>query len=251
VRAKGAITSDGAARPQVAAASRLATPAAAPLCAAGPASGVRDRRVAASLFISFAGRDLKAATTLCQALEARGFSCWIASRDVPPGENFQVAIVRAIRAAEVMVLVFTHHSNASEEVAKELALASQTRLRVVPLRLEDVLPNEAFAYEFATRQWIDFTHGWDTGLELLCQRLAATLAEPVAAAAPAPTPPVRAARRRSPAPLIVALLLLAALAAGGYYWLAAPRPTHPAAAPTVSTPPAPAKPPAETNDVPF
>jgi hypothetical protein len=212
--------------------------------------------MAASVFISFAGRDLKVATTLCQALEARGFSCWIASRDVPPGENFQIAIVRAIRAAQMMVLVFTHHSNSSEEVAKELALASQTRLRVAPLRMEEVLPNEAFAYEFATRQWIDFTHGWDTGLELLCQRLAATLAEPAATVAAAPisaAPPQarsgRAARRRSPAGLIVALLLLAALAAGGYYLVASR--LHHAQAAAPAAPPAAKPAPGETNDVPF
>jgi len=213
--------------------------------------------MAASLFISFAGRDLKAATTLCQALEARGFSCWMASRDVPPGENFQIAIVRAIRAAQVMVLVFTHHSNHSEEVAKELALASQTRLRVVPLRMEEVLPNEAFAYEFATRQWIDFTHGWDTGLALLCQRLAATLAEPagpvadapVAAASPDQPRSGRAARRRSPVGLIVGLLLLAALAAGGYY-LVAPHLKH-AQSPAPAASPAAKPAPGETNDVPF
>jgi hypothetical protein len=227
----------------------LATLSAPPLC----------EPMAASLFISFAGRDLKAANTLCQALEARGFSCWMASRDVPPGENFQIAIVRAIRAAKAMVLVFTHHSNHSEEVAKELALASQTRLRVVPLRMEEVTPNEAFAYEFATRQWIDFTHGWDTGLDLLCQRLAATLAEPAtAAAAPvqptaAPQPPAKR-RRGSPVGLLAVLLLFAVLAVGGYYLLA-PRLRHAGAA---ASPPAAASaataakpPPGETNDVPF
>jgi hypothetical protein len=213
--------------------------------------------MAASLFISYASGDLKTATTLCQALEARGFSCWMASRDVPPGENFQIAIVRAIRAAQMMVLLFTHHSNGSEEVAKELALASQTRLRVAPLRMEAAPPSEAFAYEFATRQWIDFTHGWDAGLELLCQRLATTLAEPAALAEAPFAAPVtasgRGARRSPPAGLIAApllLLLLAALAAGGYY-LMAPRPTRPTAAPAALHPAAPAKPPGETNDVPF
>jgi hypothetical protein len=213
--------------------------------------------MAASIFISYAGRDLKTATTICHALEAQGFGCWMASRDVQPGENFQIAIVRAIRAAQVMVLVFTQHSNHSEEVAKELALASQTRLRVVPLRMGDVLPNEAFAYEFATRQWIDFAAGWEPAMAQLRQRLAATLAAPEPAVTPveavpiaAPAPSGRAARRRSPLGLIVALLLIAAVLAGGAYVLLAPRPKPAAAAPSAS-PPSPAKPPAETNDVPY
>src|SRR5947208_15777986 len=127
--------------------------------------------MSASIFISFASQDHRVATTLCQALETRGFKCWISSRDIQPGENFQVAIVRAIRQAKIMLLVFTANSNNSEEMNKELALASQSKLIVVPLRIEDVAPNDAFAYEFATRQWIDFFADWELAIKQLSDRI--------------------------------------------------------------------------------
>ncbi len=149
--------------------------------------------MSANIFISFAGQDLKVAFTLCKALESRGFKCWISSRDILPGENFQVAIVRAIRTAKMMLLVFTGNSNNSEEMTKELALASQHKLIVVPLRIEDVAPNDAFAYEFATRQWIDFFADWETAINQLSERIAQAIpveagAAPLAAA-PEPLPP--------------------------------------------------------------
>jgi hypothetical protein len=109
----------------------------------------------APIFISYASKDRGVAGTVCEALENRGFSCWISPRDIGPGENFQVAIVRAIRGAKVMVLIFSANANNSEEIKKELALAGQSRLVVIPVRVEDVTPDEASAYEFATRQWID------------------------------------------------------------------------------------------------
>src|SRR5580692_7000628 len=157
--------------------------------------------MSASVFISYASQDQKVANTLCKALEGRGFSCWIASRNIAPGENFQIAIVRAIRSAKIMLLVFTGNSNNSDEMAKELALASQSKLIVVPLRIEDVRQNDAFAYEFATRQWIDFFSDWETAIEQLAQRIAVALGTEAAAApipaaapeppaAPAPTPDV-------------------------------------------------------------
>jgi hypothetical protein len=127
--------------------------------------------MSANIFISFASQDHRVAMTLCQALESRGFKCWISGRDIQPGENFQVAIVRAIRQAKIMLLVFTSNSNNSEEMNKELALASQSKLIVVPLRIEDVTPNDAFAYEFATRQWIDFFADWEFAIEQLTQRI--------------------------------------------------------------------------------
>jgi hypothetical protein len=142
--------------------------------------------VSAEIFISFASQDHRVAMTLCSALESRGIKCWISSRDILPGENFQVSIVRAIRQAKVMLLVFTANSNNSDEMNKELALASQSKLIVVPLRIEDVTPNEAFAYEFATRQWIDFFADWELAVEQLAQRIQNATKQPAAAFADAP-----------------------------------------------------------------
>ena len=138
--------------------------------------------MSASIFISFAAQDLKVADTLCKALENRGFRCWISSRDILPGENFQVAIVRAIRTARMMLLVFTANSNNSEEITKELALASQAKLIVVPLRIEDVAPNDAFAYEFATRQWINFFSDWEVAINQLSERISLALGPELAEA---------------------------------------------------------------------
>lgn len=131
----------------------------------------------ANIFISFASKDVKMAMTLCTALENRGFSCWISARDIQPGENFQIAIVKAIRRAKIMLLVFTGNSNNSEEVTKELALASQQKMIVIPLRVEDVAPNDAFAYEFATRQWIDAFADWEFAIEQLTRRIGTALLE--------------------------------------------------------------------------
>ena len=206
--------------------------------------------MAASIFISFAGADLKTATEICQALEARGFSCWLAHRDIPAGENFQIAIVRAIRAAQAMVLLYTQHANHSDEVAKELALASQSRLRVAPLRLEAVIPNEALAYEFATRQWIDFTGDREAAMALLCQRLTVMLADETAVEAPMIAPPPLP-RRRKPArwPLVAGALALAIAGAAGV-WAALRNHDAPHASAAAASAPPP-KPPPETNDVPF
>ena len=131
--------------------------------------------MAADIFVSFASKDVRVAMTLCGALENRGFSCWISARDIEPGANFQSAIVRALRQAKIMLLVFTANSNTSEEMTKELALASQNKMIVIPLRVEDVTPNDAFAYEFATRQWIDVFADWEVAIEQLSRRIGQAL----------------------------------------------------------------------------
>jgi len=74
-----------------------------------------------------------------------------------------------------MVLVFTGNANNSNEIKKELALASQNNLMVIPVRIEDVTPNEAFAYEFATRQWIDLFEDWEKSITKLVELIAVAL----------------------------------------------------------------------------
>jgi Leucine-rich repeat (LRR) protein len=144
------------------------------------------------------------AETLCTALESRGMSCWLAIRDVPAGGNFQEAVFKAIEAARVILLIFTTHANNSEEIKKELALASQMKHAVIPLRWEDVNPDAAFRYELSTRQWIDMFENWERALEQLRARLQAVLGlktpSPHAPPFPGPSGGVKPARQQN-APL--------------------------------------------------
>jgi hypothetical protein len=130
--------------------------------------------VASHIFISHSSKDQKVARTICTSLENRGLTCWAYGRNIQPGQNFQEQIVRAIRAAKIMVLVFTANANSSNEIKKELAIASQNNLVVIPVRIEDVIPNEAFAYEFATRQWIDLFDDWESSIARLVELIVTT-----------------------------------------------------------------------------
>jgi hypothetical protein len=201
--------------------------------------------VSAPIFISYSSKDQDIAETICQALEARGHACWIAARDVHPGENFQEAIVQAIRAARVMLLVFTSNANNSDEIKKELVLAGRHHVTVVPVRVEDVIPNDAFSYEFATRQWVDLFKDWEREIESLATKLSHVMqtekpgdgasAETAATARPSPRLP----KRSSSQPLIWGAIAAAAIIAiGGGVFLMRPVPKPPT--PVAAAPPAPA-----------
>ena len=151
-----------------------------------------DRELTRPVFISYATSDRKEALGVCKALERRGRQCWISTRDVAPGENYQEAIVRSLRNSRAMVLVFSDAANNSDEIKKELSLASRYHIPVMALRIEDVEPSDAFAYELSTRQWIDAFESWDKSIDALSERIShmSGAAEP---AAPAPRPAARRA----------------------------------------------------------
>ena len=187
--------------------------------------------MAGPVFISHSSRDVKIARDICDAIERRGMTCWISGRDVGPGDNFGDAIVEAIERAKVMVLVFSTNANNSEEIKKEIALASQHRVTVIPVRVEDITPSAAFRYELATRQWIDMFVDWDQALKRLIDRIASiqALAAPEAIAPPpppiplprtAPTPVTEPAPARNSWLLIaVGVAALVILAGGVFFWM--------------------------------
>jgi hypothetical protein len=177
------------------------------------------------VFVSFATADRKQALSVCKALERRGTNCWISSRDVAPGENYQEAIVRSLRDARAMVLVFSGAANNSNEIKKELSLASRYDIPVMALRIEDIEPSDAFAYELSTRQWIDAFAGWDRSIDSLVQRVAELRgphSPPAAANAPTIRRTIISSRRMTIAAALIVIVL--AITAGSWRWL------HPAPA---------------------
>jgi hypothetical protein len=127
------------------------------------------------VFISGSARDTEASLTICKAIEARGYECWMFSRDVGPGENFEKSIVQAINEAALMVLVFSAHTNDSDQIKREIAIAAQGELAVIPVRIEDVRPNPVLLCEFDTGQWIDVFGNWELGIRQLLAQIAKIL----------------------------------------------------------------------------
>lgn len=114
---------------------------------------------ATHLFVCYSSKDEAVAREIVEFLEAKGLPCWISVRDVPPGRNYQEAIVEALEAARGVIFLFSQQSNSSQEIKKELSIGASINLPVFPVRLSPIIPSGALRYELAIRQWIDlFPH---------------------------------------------------------------------------------------------
>jgi hypothetical protein len=192
----------------------------------GSAIGMDDRRPPL-VFISYATRDRTEALKVCEAIERRGPKCWISMRDVPPGANYQEAIVQSLRTARVVVLVFSDAANTSDEIKKELSLASRYQVPVIALRLKDVEPSDAFAYELATRQWINAFEGWDKSIDTLVDRIGQISGSAPAAPAAAASASRRTAFSSPRAMAIAAAGLVSLVAVAGAWWALRPHQAAP------------------------
>ena len=107
------------------------------------------------VFISHSAQDKAVADAVCAAFEEDAIRCWVAPRDVRPGRSFPGEITRAIQQSKVMVLIFSRHSNNSEQVLREVQLAVDSHLPIVRLRIEDVTLSDDLRYYLSTPHWLD------------------------------------------------------------------------------------------------
>src|ERR1700758_4643572 len=98
------------------------------------------------VFISHSSKDRLTANAVCNRLESAGIRCWIAPRDIIPGEGWSEAIMRGSDASKVMVLVFSENANTSAHVRREVAHACDHEITVIPLRIRDVTPKQGLKY---------------------------------------------------------------------------------------------------------
>ena len=107
------------------------------------------------VFISYSTQDQSAADCVRRILESSGMACWIAPRDIMPSETWAASIVQAIENCRVMVLICSSHSNESRQVARELQLADNQKVPVIPFRLEDAEPSDEMKYFLENTQWLN------------------------------------------------------------------------------------------------
>ena len=107
------------------------------------------------VFISYASHDAALAQKVCSALEAAGFPCWIAPRNVVPGTNYADGIVHAIDESSILVLILSEHAIASAHVGREIERAVSKRHPVIALRIDAAPLTAAFEYFLNQSQWIE------------------------------------------------------------------------------------------------
>jgi len=179
-----------------------------------PRHAGRRSGMAHDVFISYSHVDKAIADATCATLERAGIRCWIAPRDIMPGEEYGAAIVKAIDGCRAVILIFSASANSSHQTRREVERAINNGLPLVPVRIEDVKPTESLAYFMSSVHWLDaLTPPIESHLQKLADSMKALLQV-------APSEPIARAMSPSDAPTIASAPSMAAGAAG----IASPRP---------------------------
>jgi TolB-like protein len=108
-----------------------------------------------TVFISYASQDVAVANAVVDALERDGLKCWIAPRDVVPGEFYAGAIVHAIDATSVIVLILSENAATSQHILREVERAGSKRHPMVALRIDSAKMPADLEYFLNSSHWLD------------------------------------------------------------------------------------------------
>ncbi len=115
--------------------------------------------MSAEVFISYASQDRERILDLVNRLDTAGVSVWIDQMSIEGATMWSQEIVAAIRNCKVLILAISENSADSENVVKEVALASEGRKRILPVYLESAEIPESMAYQLAGIQRVEFFEG--------------------------------------------------------------------------------------------
>ena len=183
-----------------------------------------------TVFISYASADAGIAEQACAALEAAGVPCWIAPRDVRPGDPYAAAIVEAINACRLMVIVLSKNAIDSPHVLREVERASSKKRPLLSIRVDSTALPAELEYFLSSNHWLDASGG---PIERVYASLVAAVRgqlgsarqgdahpQPAAPSIPASPPQARTRLRRPATVVAVAMLgLTLAYFAADRIWL--------------------------------
>lgn len=129
------------------------------------------------VFISYCSENRKIADALVHHLEENDIRCWIDHRDLLPGFSWRDGIIEALEGNPgiAMVLLFSSASNKSRQVIKEISMADEENILVIPVRIENILPEGAIKLELQGRHWLDAFEGKEDRIEKAADRIKQTL----------------------------------------------------------------------------
>ena len=115
--------------------------------------------MSAEVFVSYARTDRERVVELVERMRSAGIGVWVDEGGIHGASLWGQKIVDAIDASKVMVLMISDSSITSDNVVKELSIASEEKKPILPVYLQRSQLPKSMRYQLAGIQHIEFFEG--------------------------------------------------------------------------------------------
>ena len=107
------------------------------------------------VFINHSTAGKLTAYAICSELESVGIRCWILPRDLHVGIGWDQSVAHAVRSCRIMIVVLSDYANRSNRVERQLELAYNHGVVVIPFRTEADFADSEKQASLDSAHWID------------------------------------------------------------------------------------------------
>ena len=111
--------------------------------------------MAHDIFISYSTKDKQTADAICHVLEQNNLKCWIAPRNITSGKNYAKEIMDGLKAAKVVVLVFSKNSQESPFVNNEIDAAFSNNKAIISFKIDETMPENRMEFYLKNKHWLE------------------------------------------------------------------------------------------------
>jgi hypothetical protein len=108
------------------------------------------------LFISYSRKDKRIVDVICDQLKNDGFEVWFDESSIQGGDLWRRKIEDGIKEAKAFILMVSKNSTNSNYVIKELGLAVQSDIPIIPVSVKKIQPSEISNIDLVGIQIINF-----------------------------------------------------------------------------------------------
>lgn len=117
------------------------------------------------VFISYSSKDFDLAKEFCNALDELDISYWIYIHANYGGQNYKDVLDEAIVESKILVLLFSKNAKESDDVKKEVSIAVNQGIMVLPVKLDDSPFEGRYRYDFTDVDRIDYSENIEITLK--------------------------------------------------------------------------------------
>jgi formylglycine-generating enzyme required for sulfatase activity len=123
--------------------------------------GKQPETIGHRVFISYykgkgeSSKDRNVADKIYSALNSKGIRCWMAPRDVLPGDEDVKAMIDAVMHSKVLVLIFSLNADKSHWVKSEVRKALDEKITIIPFCIENGFDQSILGFMVGSRHRIN------------------------------------------------------------------------------------------------
>jgi uncharacterized integral membrane protein len=122
------------------------------------------------IFIAYPAEDKKTARLLVQKLETAGYSCKIFPRDLNDKSNYKTELEETLSNCSMFVLLYSDFAQKSDQLTKQVLLAEDFGLKIVPMKTGSVSPSLSNSLLLHKLEWVDVQgDGFKAAYEILLE----------------------------------------------------------------------------------